>query len=1116
MTYVCVYSFNSKTMRMKRCISGFMLLLGMSWIGLNELSAQNDFKIGMMMFNLSTDKNVSVIPSPYFTTATNTSTGTPTSQLNVLAEDGFNIAFNYGNPGNWVSASELTNYLNLVKGNAMQTMLAGKDYFKMTPPAGYPYKVTMSNGSGGYFTTYLPFAGAITGSDVFKKSNDCWTDIQNFFPLYVGTPGNPAPFQNTVWGSEITEEACYWHARTYDVGNCDPWQDVVNDANVLRVEVPPSNVSDALDYYNANSPNTKKVLMEAKHWGSIQEATNDDQGVYSIRDYVHLLPKHPNQVFFEGSYSTPRPSSWYQNAYTNIWSSSLKTSDYQHYLGFLESFNYVKAYTNNIQKVISTDFSNSGGDFYSSDPIHNQNGNWLWFQAYSSIIHGAKGIWFWGLGNAYPDAEVANKNNLDNANDQTRFQRSKFPSPYNDYIAKLTRELRYLANTGFLSTDESTVLYSKTDGTNGVKNLVTYDDAWENMVVNSSLSWSNNWAAGYKPTCSGCDQHTNLNSDPNYNLRYTIRTNGTDVIVIVSNPLQFPVKGMFDFSCMTNVPAIANSNSVDFLFNQQVNTQLYASAANLLISGYKQNRNSGIDLVNNTISPAATCNQAMVGANNKKLTLYMGPLDVVVFKFHQSPPPPPVANSGWNPIWMNNGNNMLGKPGVGWAMSADDQVVAGDFLGTGHEELLCVSNNSRWAALLEYSNNNWNAIWNNSGNGWVGGWNIGAQESYYPGRFDGTNARGVCFIQRSDVNSWAMIQKYDPVAKAWNVTWNNGGNGTLGSWTLAATADDKFMVGDFNKDGSDEILSIQSITGVAKAMMQHIASGNTWTRLWINGVNGGGIYTAGSAGWGIGTNDTFIAGDFDGDGYVNDLMCIERDGKFLNTELTYVAASNTWKQNWVSTGNINPLWGPPSLTDQILCGNLDYSAPDELMFIQRNPGWGWSSYGGFSATNPYALSLSWSNWGNGLINNWNLAATGTLGFSPDPDTRYLLVRAANNLPKYLLALRYGQCTQWGQAGMYGAAVVAPPWVSRLAETQTPDAASSLVIYPNPNTGTFTLAFGSDEERSIRIANPLGQVIYQARVSGIDHQVDLSGYPTGMYFVTVTGIGHTETQKVLVK
>lgn len=59
------------------------------------------------------------------------------------------------------------------------------------------------------------------------------------------------------------------------------------------------------------------------------------------------------------------------------------------------------------------------------------------------------------------------------------------------------------------------------------------------------------------------------------------------------------------------------------------------------------------------------------------------------------------------------------------------------------------------------------------------------------------------------------------------------------------------------------------------------------------------------------------------------------------------------------------------------------------------------------------------------------------------------------------------------------------------------------IYPNPSTGKFNLELLNNSSYSIKISNPLGQDILEERKTTKKSSIDLSDWPDGVYFLTIT-------------
>ena len=85
-------------------------------------------------------------------------------------------------------------------------------------------------------------------------------------------------------------------------------------------------------------------------------------------------------------------------------------------------------------------------------------------------------------------------------------------------------------------------------------------------------------------------------------------------------------------------------------------------------------------------------------------------------------------------------------------------------------------------------------------------------------------------------------------------------------------------------------------------------------------------------------------------------------------------------------------------------------------------------------------------------------------------------------------------------------------ISSEVEAVVEHGSSDWIIYPNPTNGVlFVRTHAVRPYEEYRISNIVGQTLLQGRITDETQQIDVSGLPTGMYFVTVDG----ETQKFVV-
>ena len=74
----------------------------------------------------------------------------------------------------------------------------------------------------------------------------------------------------------------------------------------------------------------------------------------------------------------------------------------------------------------------------------------------------------------------------------------------------------------------------------------------------------------------------------------------------------------------------------------------------------------------------------------------------------------------------------------------------------------------------------------------------------------------------------------------------------------------------------------------------------------------------------------------------------------------------------------------------------------------------------------------------------------------------------------------------------------------------------LNVFPNPTTDFINIESGEAEDyiQEFQIVNQIGQVVHNEKNDGKQNQykIDLSSWPTGVYFVVVTGKENQRTVK----
>ncbi len=245
----------------------------------------------------------------------------------------------------------------------------------------------------------------------------------------------------------------------------------------------------------------------------------------------------------------------------------------------------------------------------------------------------------------------------------------------------------------------------------------------------------------------------------------------------------------------------------------------------------------------------------------------------------------------------------LGRTRIGaWNITANDKFITGDFTGDGKDELLIANPNSKkyqtltyfssytiqgWLTLsshsngninisdrylvgdfdndnrdellaihadgshytLEYNNNNWDIV-ESGNNGQIKWWNLNSNDRYAVGDFDGD---GKDELLATNQNGWHHTMKFD--GTDWQYI-EGGNNGFIAQWNM--TNGDRFVTGDFNCNGKDELLANNGNNGWSHTMS---LSNGAWPQWQIipQSNNQGNQYFAG---WALDSQDRYYAGKF--------------------------------------------------------------------------------------------------------------------------------------------------------------------------------------------------------------------------------------------------------------
>lgn len=1004
--------------------------------------------------------------------------GYNTSQFNVLSEDGFNIITRYL-PDNYTSLEEMEGLLKLCGNNGLQIMTGTKDWYKADSTDWYWSPIE----EGGVI---VGFAKTALGNDGSNHYNSPFYDHANYDDFFDNLYGNPE-YVDIIWGHQLVEESALYNLRYYTwlppFGSYD-------GPNALETEVPLIFLDSAITHFNdkriaIGAPHQELIVWEANHYGAITENLiydHESNDLTTDHTPMHVIENLPyNTVFFDGSYfhlnfDNPDEEMWHESKYDSIFSPGPKA---RHYLASFKTIEYANSHVKSVHVVIDAPRGANGKEVYHS--TNKPNANWTWFQAYTSIIHGAQGVWFYGMGSMWGDTKPPGWSDLED-----RFARENFPDMYQLYISHLSRELRYLANLDLLG-DNASNIYTKTDHVDihcilpPAKDYIPkYSDLPAH--VKDLIEWE-----GIDPPAIVWNSEFRNDDNPErYGLRYTIRSNGDDVIMIISNPLNIDVTNVkLDFSTISN-DIIRNCDGVNFLFNDGMPIGSPA---------YKVSRDSDIDLDAGTVGDIVW---KPIGVD-RTLTLDFGPMDVHVLEFHDVGLPD--YNNGWEQVWDNHGSSIIGDWGD---INDQDFFYAGDFNADGEEELLIVQTlddpGYTWMTMLKYDNvGQWEVLWSNSG----GPHAMAPYRKYLQvGNFDGGLGDE---LLANDPSGLTATFKY--VSGDWTMIWHDGGAHPTTPYK------DIFTVGDFNGDGKDEILGWD-------------ADGSDWVTMfgydgldWIALDSDFGIYDS--------LHDyrwQMLAMDVDGDGKdeiigFNNPPDPAPDGDA--EVLTYIGGD--WYEIWSTAGGASfGGWTYPiPKSDRVLIGDLDnIDGKDEIMFIQTTPPAKWATTLDFK-NNYMGWNYNWSaNPGSvSYIDDWPLEV------SSATSSKYFLIKPDSNKPSFLMALRKFGCetgykfdvrmykSQLGtnKSQDYDDSII--PMETEIYEPAPFDSSNvyNLGVFPNPNKGEFNIRFMLTESDAVTLElfDTAGRLLRTIDLGNIskgrfEKKVSFNNLTNGIYILHLVG------------
>jgi len=310
------------------------------------------------------------------------------------------------------------------------------------------------------------------------------------------------------------------------------------------------------------------------------------------------------------------------------------------------------------------------------------------------------------------------------------------------------------------------------------------------------------------------------------------------------------------------------------------------------------------------------------------------------------------ANNYWIEKQINQGQHFIGYDYVpsnitGWQIQSNDRYLVANFVGYQTDEMVLAIKPGSSYIMMHHTGSPHYKWWElySGGNNFGGFWQTAANDLYVTGDFNGDGSDEILAANPSGYYRTLKIANSHP-----NYSWQSLQFATNGD----IDAGDKLIAGDFDGDNIDETMLIKQ-------------NGSHYTMKFNTTTNNWDIIANGTAGtifwWVINSNDKYTVGDFNNDGK-DELLAVNPNGwhhtmAFQNGQWQFIEGNGSGSMGWWRIG----------APDQYIAGDFDADGQTELLAM--NPSNGWSHTMEFTNN-----SWQWraGNGGSGKIGNWSMTA----------------------------------------------------------------------------------------------------------------------------------------------
>ncbi len=468
-----------------------------------------------------------------------------------------------------------------------------------------------------------------------------------------------------------------------------------------------------------------------------------------------------------------------------------------------------------------------------------------------------------------------------------------------------------------------------------------------------------------------------------------------------------------------------------------------------------------------------------------------------------------INYNDWTKKWTNNTNNYIGS----WGINDLDKFYNLDYDGDGKDDLLCLQNhggNYDWATMLYYNNANadWSQAWTNSGSDWIGGWHqqIAYNDRFVTGDFNFDGKDDLLSMQVFGSGDWCTLQKF--VSGSWSVLNTNSGNDYIGPWKIETT--DEFKSGDFNGDGKDDLLCIRKTSGSADlfSILNYNPSTNTWGYLYVAGnpmTNWGSDFMGG---WAINPIDKYYIGDFNGDGKDDILsaQCTTGSGDWMMLQTLNTSTGVFDPPLWTNSGSSSPAIYP--YRNNLIIGNFDEDVNKEIL--------GFSTLASKFDFSSGSFNSSWSTGSSARFSDWYVV-------SSTPNYRF--IKTNKYSPEQLLVFKKYSANYLVNMYSFNRISDCPTTRSMIANEEDNNSAAvseelDFALYPNPTSGNFAVSLNQDNyiNAFVFIYTIHGEVVKKINLNGLESgtqtlEVSMDELSSGIYFITFSNNNKTITKKI---